>query len=49
MSDAIVRGGRIVARSRGILGGPKATTALDIDRFAPADWTQLEAVGAISA
>src|SRR6516225_6810633 len=48
MSDAIVRGGRIVARSRGILGGPKTGATLDIDRFAPADWTQLEAVGAVS-
>jgi NosR/NirI family nitrous oxide reductase transcriptional regulator len=47
MSDAIVRGGRIVARSRGILGAPKTSNALDIDRFAPADWTQLEAAGAI--
>jgi NosR/NirI family transcriptional regulator, nitrous oxide reductase regulator len=48
MSDAIVRGGRIVARSRGILGAPNTGTALDIDRFAPADWTQLEATGAVS-
>jgi NosR/NirI family transcriptional regulator, nitrous oxide reductase regulator len=48
MSDAIVRGGRIVARSRGILGAPKTGTALDIDRFAPADWAQLEAAGAVS-
>jgi NosR/NirI family transcriptional regulator, nitrous oxide reductase regulator len=48
MSDAIVRGGRIVARSRGILGAPKTSAALDIDRFAPADWTQLETAGAIS-
>ena len=47
MSDAIVRGGRIVARGRGILGVPKTSNALDIDRFAPADWTQLEAAGAI--
>ena len=47
MSDAIVRGGRIVARSRGILGAPKTSTTLDIDRFAPADWSQLEAAGAI--
>jgi NosR/NirI family nitrous oxide reductase transcriptional regulator len=47
MSDAIVRGGRIVARSRGILGAPNTATALDIDRFAPADWAQLEASGAI--
>jgi NosR/NirI family nitrous oxide reductase transcriptional regulator len=43
-----VRGGRIVARSRGILGAPKATTALDVDRFVPSDWAQLEAAGAIS-
>src|SRR6476659_11304655 len=42
MSDAIVRGGRIVARSRGILGAPKTGTTLDVDRFMPADWTQLE-------
>jgi NosR/NirI family nitrous oxide reductase transcriptional regulator len=48
MSDAIVRGGRIVARSRGILGAPKTGTALDIDRFAPADWAQLEATGAVA-
>ena len=48
MSDAIVRGGRIVARSRGILGAPKRGTALDIDRFAPADWAQLEATGAVA-
>ena len=48
MSDAIVRGGRIVARSRGILGVPKTGTALDIDRFMPADWMQLETTGAIS-
>ena len=42
-----MRGGRIVARSRGILGAPKTGNALDIDRFVPADWTQLEAAGAI--
>ncbi len=48
MSDAIVRGGRIVARSRGILGAPKIGAALDIDRFAPADWAQLEASGALA-
>jgi len=48
MSDGIVRGGRIVARSRGILGAPKGGAALNIDRFAPADWAQLEATGAIS-
>jgi NosR/NirI family nitrous oxide reductase transcriptional regulator len=48
MSDAIVRGGRIVARGRGILGAPKTGAALDIDRFAPADWAQLEASAAVS-
>jgi len=48
MSDSIIRGGRIVARSRGILGAPKTGTALDIDRFAPADWAQLEATGALA-
>ena len=48
MSDAIVRGGRIVARSRGILGAPKTGAVLDIDRFAPADWAQLEASGALA-
>jgi NosR/NirI family nitrous oxide reductase transcriptional regulator len=48
MSDAIIRGGRIVARSRAILGAPKAGAALDIDRFAPADWAQLETTGALA-
>jgi NosR/NirI family nitrous oxide reductase transcriptional regulator len=49
MSDAIVRGARIVARSRGILAAPTAGAAhLDIDRFAPADWPALAAAGAIA-
>jgi len=49
MSDAIVRGARIVARSRGIIAAPKAGTAhLDVDSFAPADWPALEAAGAIA-
>ena len=50
MSDAIIRGGRMVGRSRGILGGHTklSATRLDLDRFAPADWPQLEAMGAIS-
>ena len=49
ISDAIVRGARIVGRSRGILPPVGARTArLDIDRFAPADWPELEAVGAIA-
>jgi NosR/NirI family transcriptional regulator, nitrous oxide reductase regulator len=49
MSDAIVRGARIVARSRGILAKSGAGMArLDVDRFAPADWPALEATGAIA-
>ena len=48
MSDAIVRGARIVARSRGILPMVGSRTArLDVDRFSPADWPVLEAAGAI--
>src|SRR6266852_1816234 len=48
MSDAIVRGARIVGRGRGILP-PVGTRAarLDVDRFAPADWPELEAAGAV--
>ncbi len=48
MSDAIVRGARIIARNRGILP-PVGTRAarLDVDRFAAADWPKLEAAGAI--
>jgi NosR/NirI family nitrous oxide reductase transcriptional regulator len=48
MSDAIVRGGRIVARSRGILSNSKPRARLDIDRYAAADWRALEAAGAIA-
>ena len=49
MSDAIVRGARILARSRGILAPSQAgKTRLDLDRFAPADWPALEATGAIA-
>jgi NosR/NirI family transcriptional regulator, nitrous oxide reductase regulator len=48
ISDAIIRGARIVARSRGILATAKAARAhLDVDRFAPATWPELEASGAI--
>jgi NosR/NirI family nitrous oxide reductase transcriptional regulator len=48
MSDAIVRGARIIARSRGILPPVGTRTArLDVDRFAPADWPELQAAGAI--
>jgi NosR/NirI family transcriptional regulator, nitrous oxide reductase regulator len=48
ISDAIIRGARIVARSRGILASAQAAPAhLDVDRFAPAAWPELEASGAI--
>jgi transcriptional regulator of nitric oxide reductase len=48
MGDAIVRGARIVARSRGILPPVGSRSArLDVDRFTPADWPKLQAVGAI--
>ena len=48
ISDAIIRGARIVARSRGILATAKAERAhLDVDRFAPATWPELEASGAL--
>jgi NosR/NirI family transcriptional regulator, nitrous oxide reductase regulator len=48
ISDAIVRGARIVARSRGLLHPLNPGAArLDVDRFAPADWPELEATGAI--
>jgi NosR/NirI family transcriptional regulator, nitrous oxide reductase regulator len=48
MSDAIVRGARIIARTRGILlpFGNRAAR-LDVDRFTQADWLELEAAGAI--
>jgi NosR/NirI family nitrous oxide reductase transcriptional regulator len=49
MSDAIVRGARIIARSRGILPPVRTRAArLDVDRFAPANWPELEATGAIA-
>jgi NosR/NirI family transcriptional regulator, nitrous oxide reductase regulator len=48
ISDAIIRGARIVARSRGILASAQVARAhLDIDRFTPATWPELEASGAI--
>ena len=46
MKDAILRAARAVARSRGVLSG--AATAIDVDRFAPADWPSLAAEGAIA-
>lgn len=49
MSDAVIRGGRIVARSRGILPTPRNRAAIvDLDRFSPAEWASLEASGAIA-
>ncbi|MBV8090780.1 MAG: FMN-binding protein, partial [Alphaproteobacteria bacterium] len=48
ISDAIVRGARIVARSRNILPRVGTRTArLDVDRFAAATWPKLETAGAI--
>jgi NosR/NirI family transcriptional regulator, nitrous oxide reductase regulator len=48
ISDAIIRGARIVARSRGILASAQAARAhLDVDQFTPATWPELEASGAI--
>jgi ferredoxin len=49
MSDAVVRGGRIVARSRGILASANRRSGrIDVDRFEPANWSTLEAAGAIA-
>ena len=49
MSDAIVRGARIIARSRGIIAAPAVGRArLDVDRFETADWPMLEAAGSIA-
>src|SRR5262249_26773515 len=48
MGDAIVRGARIIARSRGILLPIGSRGArLDVDRFASAGWPKLQAAGAI--
>jgi NosR/NirI family transcriptional regulator, nitrous oxide reductase regulator len=47
ISDAIVRGARVVARSRGLLATPGDKPRLDVDHFAPATWPELEASGAI--
>jgi NosR/NirI family transcriptional regulator, nitrous oxide reductase regulator len=48
ISDAIVRGARMIGRSRNILPAVGTRTArLDVDWFAPADWPELEAAGAI--
>jgi len=46
-NDAILRAGRAVARSRGLLG--EAQARLDFDRFAPATWDDLRAEGSLVA
>jgi len=46
-NDAILRAGRAVARSRGLLG--EAQARLDFDRFAPASWGELRAEGSLVA
>jgi NosR/NirI family transcriptional regulator, nitrous oxide reductase regulator len=49
MSDAIVRGARVVARSRGILAPVGAgSLRVDVDHFAASDWPSLLAAGAIA-
>jgi NosR/NirI family transcriptional regulator, nitrous oxide reductase regulator len=49
MSDAVVRGARIVARSRGITTSESARSGrVDVDRFEPASWHALEASGAVA-
>jgi NosR/NirI family nitrous oxide reductase transcriptional regulator len=49
MSDAIVRGARIVARSRGILASAnRRSSRIDTDRFEPANWSKLAAAGAVA-
>jgi len=44
-NDAILRAGRAVARSRGLLG--EAQARLDFDRFAPATWDDLRKDGSL--
>lgn len=46
--DALVRAGRAVARSRGLLGAPPAQARLDRESYAPASWPELLADGSIS-
>ena len=49
MSDAIVRGARVVARSRGILPASGAgALRVDVDRFSANDWPSLAGMGAIA-
>ncbi|HEY4042714.1 MAG TPA: 4Fe-4S binding protein, partial [Rhodopila sp.] len=49
MSDGVVRGARMVARSRGIMpAASRRSGQVDVDRFTPADWRALEAAGAVA-
>ena len=48
IADALVRAGRAVARSRGLLGAPAATARLDRESYAPASWPELLADGSVS-
>lgn len=45
--DGIIRAGRSVARSRGLLGTPLSGERLDRESFAPADWRSLIADGSV--
>ena len=45
--DTILRAGRVVARSRGLLGGAPEAAKLDRESFSPATWEDLVADGSI--
>jgi transcriptional regulator of nitric oxide reductase len=47
--DTILRAGRAVARSRGLLGGAPEAAKLDRESFSPATWQELVADGSIVA
>ncbi len=47
--DTILRAGRAVARSRGLLGGTPEAAKLDRESFSPATWQDLLADGSIVA
>jgi NosR/NirI family transcriptional regulator, nitrous oxide reductase regulator len=46
--DAIIRAGRAVAHSRGLLGDNRAQVRLDRETYAPATWSELVADGSIA-
>jgi ferredoxin len=46
--DAIIRAGRAVARSRGLLGEGRAEAMQDRETYAPATWSELLADGSIA-